>query len=439
MAVGGLPAEALPTFAAGAVMLALAGALLLLDFRHRLNRALALFLVLRGVLNVVAFAAVVPGLEEWSARVAPYFHIAVPFAAGYFGWRYARWSRGAAPDGEGRGGVPLALLAAALAFEAAYALDHGLWSRAGRLEALGVFIYVKFLAYAAIAYLLLREGASLPEGPRRRSARVVALGFALSPLYLAAKSLGLTGLDLAAAGAARLDEPGIAASRVVLGAVLVLLAGAAWHGVRGSAGPRERRRLVLALGLAGGSAAAVLAGYARSAALGGALDIAADGAWSLALPVLVTYAIVRHQLFGIDLTVKQTIRQSTVVGAFVAVFFVASETAEGIVADNVGALFGLGAAAVLTMAQGPLQRWAERVSDAIMPGVQAPEHLRRDQRRGLYLDQARALLEDGAVSARDRRVLEVARDRLGLTREEAAMLERAALRELQDARPAAQA
>lgn len=423
---GVLAPELWPVLGAGAVMLLLAVALLVLDFNHRLNRAFALFLVLRGTLNGLGALSQDPLWAALAERTAPYFHIALPFAALYFAWRYAQRYGTAALRARAPSRAPAALVAGAVLFEVAYALDHGLWSRGPRLEAFSVFVALKFLAYAAIALQLARDARRQPVGSRRGSTQLIALGFALSPAFLATKSVLVTlGEVLGPAGQdPRLAEPGYLGLRLTAVLTLAVLA---WTAMQWRGQP-EARRFLGALAVALASGVLVTAALALDpAGWGASLDIAADGLWTLALPVLVTFALLRHELFGLDLKVKATIRGSALLGVFVAVYFLASEGAESVVADNWGPPVGLAAAALLTLVQGPLQRGATRVADAAMPGVRPFEELSGDAREALYVAQVQAAAEDGALTAKDRRVLEVARQRLGLSPERAAALERDAL------------
>lgn len=424
MVAGAFAPELWPVLGAGAVMLFLAAALLVLDFNHRLNRAFALFLILRGVLNGAGALSQEPAYAAFAERIAPYFHIALPFAALYFAWRYvARYGRSELRQ-RSPWWVPLALVGAMLLFELAYARDHALWSTPGRLEALSVFVTLKFLAYAAIALLLARDARAQPPGSRRGSTQLIALGFALSPAYLAVKSVGFTVLEvLGPAGQdVRLAEPGYLGARLTALLILATLAATAYQ-FRSPCPPRFLGTLGAAL--ATGAAVAV-AFAADPRGLGLSLDNASDGLWTLALPLLVTYALLRHEVFGLDLRVKRTIRYSTIAAAFVGVYFLTSEATEAVLSEAAGPWVGLAAAGLLTLVQSRLQRGAERVAEAVLPGVRAPAQMAAAERQALYLEQAAALWADGELTDKDRRVLAVARARLGLAEDVAARLEQEA-------------
>jgi hypothetical protein len=134
---------------------------------------------------------------------------------------------------------------------------------------------------------------------------------------------------------------------------------------------------------------------------------------------------VRHQLFDIDLKVRKTVQRSTVVASFVGVFFLASETAEGLVESAWGPFVGLAAAGALAVAGRPLERVAERFAGHVMPGVKPLEGMTKRERAALYREQAALAALDG-ITEKDRRMLDGLRARLGLDAEEAARLEREA-------------
>lgn len=88
-----------------------------------------------------------------------------------------------------------------------------------------------------------------------------------------------------------------------------------------------------------------------------------------ALTVLVfAYAILRAQILGLDVRVRWGISRGTVAGIFLGVFFVSTQVAQNYFQGQ-GLLLGGITAGLLIFAISPLQRLAERVADAAMPGV----------------------------------------------------------------------
>jgi hypothetical protein len=142
--------------------------------------------------------------------------------------------------------------------------------------------------------------------------------------------------------------------------------------------------------------------------------------------VLLAYGILKTQLFDVDLRLQWTVKQSTVAAAFVAVFFLASEGAQLVLAESVGPLVGLVAAAVLVFALAPLQRAAERVAHTAMPNVRDTAEYRLVRKREVYRAALEGALQDGVVTEKERDILARLQDELGLSATEARALEREA-------------
>lgn len=140
--------------------------------------------------------------------------------------------------------------------------------------------------------------------------------------------------------------------------------------------------------------------------------------------MVLAYAILRHQLFGIELRIKWTIRRGTVAAAFVAVFFVASEAAQRVFEGVAGPVAGLAAAGLLVFALAPLQRLADRLANGAMPRVHDSEEYRTVRKRELYRAAVESALQDGIVTERERDVLATMAEGLGLGPVEARAIER---------------
>lgn len=142
-----------------------------------------------------------------------------------------------------------------------------------------------------------------------------------------------------------------------------------------------------------------------------------SGLLALGTVALLAYAIVRHQILGIDVKIRFAISKSTIAAVFIAVFFVASEAAQQFFGATFNSAYvGIVAAGLLVFAMAPLQRAAERLAEKAVPiGEQdAPEQ------RGVaavpssatvaYKAALRAAMRDGTVTRREERHLaEVAR------------------------------
>lgn len=414
-------------FLAAGLMLLLAGWLLLLSFENRLNRAFALFLTLRAGVTLantfqqMAGDAVSRGYWE---SVAQYFLLGVPVALAYFLVAYTL------PRGTLRSRVAgWSVLAAAVAVEAAYVWDHCLVTcRPPEGRALGPLAVLTFslpLADAAAAWVLLRD-ASQQEGPRRASALLLALGFALNATVdgaLAAALILAAGFPSVAS--AFVPSPlvplvfglRVAALLVALAAVTRLL----------PLLQPQRRGLVLALVvLAAAIGAFVGADPPRPPGLE-LFPIFVLGFARMLLPALATYALVRHRLFDLDVRLKWTLSKSPLAGAFVVTFVVASEMARSYLDERLGWLTGGLATALLFFFLAPLERVGHRLAKAVLPNARPLDALDKDQRLDLYRSQADLAWADGALDRSERILLDQLRERLGITVEEAAGLERQAM------------
>lgn len=140
--------------------------------------------------------------------------------------------------------------------------------------------------------------------------------------------------------------------------------------------------------------------------------------------VLLVYGVLRWHLFDLDLRIKGTIRRGTVAAAFFAVFLVVTQLAQNGLTDRFGWLWGGIAAGLLLFLLAPLQRAADRVADAAMPGVSDTEEYRAHRRAAVYEAALEGILRDGTISAKERAVLERLRAQLGLSEATAAALER---------------
>jgi hypothetical protein len=142
----------------------------------------------------------------------------------------------------------------------------------------------------------------------------------------------------------------------------------------------------------------------------------------LAVP-LIAYGILKTHLFDIDLKIQWTIRQSTVAAAFIAVFYLVTEGADRMFEAELGTWVGLLASALLIFFLAPLQRMAERVSQAVMPNTtDTPEYAAYKKLQVYEAALADAL--PGGISGKERALLNHLRDSLGIAAADADALER---------------
>lgn len=151
---------------------------------------------------------------------------------------------------------------------------------------------------------------------------------------------------------------------------------------------------------------------------------------------LVAYGVLRVQLFDIDLRIKRTIRRGTIAAAFVATFFIISESAANYLSDQFGTVLGVLGTGALIFFLDPIQRAAERLSNAAMPNtVDTPEY-ESFRKLQVYDSAVRAALEDGHISERQRRVLDSMIASMGIDPSIAQRMEEDALAALSGDRPA---
>lgn len=121
---------------------------------------------------------------------------------------------------------------------------------------------------------------------------------------------------------------------------------------------------------------------------------------------LVAYGVLRVQLFDVDLRIKRTIKRSTVAAAFVATFFIVSELAGNYLSNQLGTVLGVIGTGALMFFLDPIQRAAERLSNAAMPNTQDTPEYETFRKLQVYETAVHAALEDGHISERQRRVLD---------------------------------
>lgn len=448
-----------PAAATAGLMLFLAAWLLYLDPGKRVHRVFAAFLVFRGLNIVLATASLVslsdPALSGIFWRVSPFFTVATPFVVLYFALVYPRPRTfiGKHPYGA------LVPLAGVAVLEYALLLDPTLMARLDVAPAAGLcastaghLCVVEYgplilswgfvvLSYGIVSLVLVRDYVRMKEGPARSSLLLVALAFLLTGLYDATAELFCVTPNCAIGigGWMTLNSWLVRAALIPLGLAAALLV--YWTLTRGDADMRAqvgRFRWTLPLPILSAAVMSLVLGPVLAAGtpiweVPSAIVIL--GVWRLALPLLVVYAVVKHQLFDLDVKLKWGIEKGTIVSAFLLVFFVVSEGAEALVRavagqafdDQVGLALGFLAAGAMTLSIAPLERVARRVADRTMPGVRPVDDLAGDERARFYREQLEIVVMDERVTAKERRLLENLRDRLGLDPELADRLEREVL------------
>lgn len=149
----------------------------------------------------------------------------------------------------------------------------------------------------------------------------------------------------------------------------------------------------------------------------GVLSIVVPFFYELAVIIyvpLVAYGVLRVQLFDVDLRIKRTLKRSTVAAAFVATFFVVSELAGEFLSGQLGTVLGVLGTGALVFFLDPIQRAAERLSNAAMPNTQETPEYESYRKLQVYESAVQAALEDGHISKRQRRVLNSMVESMGI-------------------------
>lgn len=134
----------------------------------------------------------------------------------------------------------------------------------------------------------------------------------------------------------------------------------------------------------------------------------------ICFPPVLAYAIVRGQLFDIDLKLKIGLRRGTLAGIYVAVLVIVSQVAQNFIGEALGWATGGIVTAILLLAVAPLQKFAHKVADTAMPSVNDTAQYRTFRKLEVYKDALEAFSVDGTLSARETAALARLQDKLGL-------------------------
>lgn len=210
---------------------------------------------------------------------------------------------------------------------------------------LALFFALFPVGYWIVLYFLALRWRNLEAAPRRAVVLICA-ALALWPAYTSGEGATLASDVVGLVGALAMPV-GLAAL---------------WMWNTHAGGGRETRNAAwLVLG------AAAVAMLERTA-FPDALDLWGYGLSRLAGVAILAYAIVRHQLLGIDVKLRWGISKTTVAGAFIAVFFVASELAQQFFGETLGSSYvGILAAGALVFAIAPLSSLADRLAEKAVP------------------------------------------------------------------------
>lgn len=143
---------------------------------------------------------------------------------------------------------------------------------------------------------------------------------------------------------------------------------------------------------------------------------------------LLAYAILKYQLFSIDLRLRFVLRQGSAGALIATVFLVASEALESVVAVD-GLLAGVLLAMLVAVLLRPAQTVAERVAVGLMPNVRPDEAYFEQRRLAIFRAALESATIDGEISRDEREMLSRLQAELILDDELASRLEWEALSE----------
>lgn len=130
---------------------------------------------------------------------------------------------------------------------------------------------------------------------------------------------------------------------------------------------------------------------------------------------LLTYGILKSQLFDIDLRLKTVLRRAMVAFPYAAAFVVVSETVERVLLLPFDSYWvGLLAAGSVVLVMRPIQVQADALANRLLPSIDASETYLDARRENVYRHALETFLEDGIISRRERKVLDRLRADLGI-------------------------
>lgn len=400
----------------GLLHIGFAALLLALDFADRLNRVFALYLTLLGG-TMLVFG--IPPDSSWQIGLSGlfwYLNLGSSFPLIYLAACYHdRFGE----TGLRRIALPV-LLAAAVIVEGLYLFNHGLVEGPGFRPVKAFHFALILLGPSLMAALLARDAVAQRSAERRRNLLNASLGFAFYPTAFGLH-LFVPGLMALPAIEAWIGTLGLVPVAYVV--ILLVVRARRESGLRRAAAKYAAMLSLSPLSVIGlALAAAFLPIQDARLAMRFIMTI-----WLVVLVILVGYAILRHQLFGIELGVKWTVRRGTVPALLAATFFIVGQLIENFAFSVVGGaqswLLAAGFVALMTIGYQPLQRVAHRFAEAAMPKVENNPSYTAYRRLQMYESALAAAWEDGVLTRVERIRLDSLRQKLGIPLTDASALE----------------
>lgn len=405
-------------FAAAGLFLVLAAVLLAVKFNSRLNRAFAIFLLLRGATFLLQITGRLPSEADNATLyfdVARYFVLATPFVLLYFVVLYL------SPRGGLRvrvAGVTALLLI--LVVESLYLLDHCVLQCPEKADAAGPLtplFYSVPIAEGVAGLVLAIQVHRGRANPNTSAIAIVASAFTLLSLAEGIQVIATVWqyrIDAFEGWFGPARVLGLAGCLAAATALVILIMNA--------------QRKTTALMLLG---AAVVVSFTTVYQLVSENNGASQalswtntlyGTWRLLGASLVAYALVRHQFLDLDLRINWTISRGTVVAVLLATYLTVSNVAENVLDQTLGVVAGGLATAVMLLALKPLERLGDKVAMRLHPRGRV-DKMDHEARVALFREQAWMVWADGQMARKERLLLDNLRERLGIEIGEAARIE----------------
>jgi len=144
---------------------------------------------------------------------------------------------------------------------------------------------------------------------------------------------------------------------------------------------------------------------------------------SIAFVLLLSYGILKVQLFDIDLRIKRGIRRSTVAAVFVATFLVVEQFVQNYFTGQFGLLLGALAAGLMLFGLGHIRRFAETLANHAMPDVSATPEYVAYRKLEVYRAAFEGLFADAVVNDKERATLDRLRSKLAIRPADALAIE----------------
>ena len=288
---------------------------------------------------------------------------------------------------------------------------------------LAPLVNLRIFAAPLCAVVLFRDASRQRDETLARNLLLVSLGFAVLAAYegLSTSVRILRAAPLLFGGGLTVLE---ASALVYAGGTVALLGVLGAQCWKARSRPMVRPYTWVMVIAATTSVVMYIVQDAAPGTLSYALGYGVWGMWALWLPILATYALLRYRIFDIDVRAKIALKGGFVLGAFLAVFLVASQLALNFLEANYGWLFGGVAAGLLLFGILPLQRWADRLAGRLLPNAKPLGEMTSTERVELYRQQLLFAWSDGRVGPEERRMLDFTRKRLGLDPALASRMER---------------